>query len=480
MHILDKEGEDATMSAQKRFLGITAMTPFVQTEGIEAVIFNVAERAGASAIATNTSVTAASHEGIGSFQPPDDAGASVRLFDRPIFGKNALWLRSGPGHTANPAHFADSEYKPRRPNDLTESDGPIVGEYIRAAKDAGLKVYIQTGATDPPGLRDEDKPWLPNGRLPTGRMANTGSLACPAIRRYIRSWTNDIFSVYPEVDGIRPDWPEYPCYTIGELFQDFSPHVAAWATEHGFDYQRIHEQVGEFYDYLHGSLTNRDVAEFASPDRGIFAIQRLYNRFPGIAEWFRLKAALSTDLLREWREAIQDAGGDGKELAANAFMPPYSYFTGLDFAMVSAYCHSVAPKLYTMHWSLMVKFWSDELLIHNTGLNPNLLARALVNIMDIKDCVEDGTPITLTRYGYPQPDEPHPVPNGPQQRKIEQVLTAVNGESQVYALVHGYGPVEDFRRRLQLVADSDADGCWINRYGYLSDEKLDVVREIWH
>ena len=42
-------------------------------------------------------------------------------------------------------------------------------------------------------------------------------------------------------------------------------------------------------------------------------------------------------------------------------------------------------------------------------------------------------------------------------------------------LVHGYGPPDDFARRLRLVADSRADGVWINRYGYLSDEKLQVV-----
>ncbi len=58
-------------------------------------------------------------------------------------------------------------------------------------------------------------------------------------------------------------------------------------------------------------------------------------------------------------------------------------------------------------------------------------------------------------------------------------MSAVDGKAKVYALVHGYGPLDDFKRRLQLVADSPVDGVWINRYGYLSDEKLDAIREIW-
>jgi hypothetical protein len=30
-----------------------------------------------------------------------------------------------------------------------------------------------------------------------------------------------------------------------------------------------------------------------------------------------------------------------------------------------------------------------------------------------------------------------------------------------------------------VVADSPADGVWLNRYGYLSDAKLDAVGRLW-
>lgn len=460
---------------QRRFLGITILSPYLQYEGVDAVLDNVIERAGATAVACNTSVVAPTAEGEGSFQPPTDAGASVRLFDRPLWGKNALWIRSGPGHRANPEFFADSPYKPRDPNDLTEEQGAVIGEFITAAKARGLRVYIQTSATQPPGMREEDSPRLPDGRLPQDRMANTGSLASPAVRAYNRAWTRDIFAHYPDLDGIRPDWPEYPCYKLDEAFQDFSPHVAQWATAHGFDFPAIQRDVARFYQYLHGELTNRDLRDLASPDRGKFSILHWYNRFPGVAEWFRLKAALSNDLLREWRDAIQEFGGAEKELSANAFMPPFTYVTGLDFSGASEYCHSIAPKLYTMHWSLIVKFWGDVLLEANPGLDEELLVRSLVNLLDLAD-TEGGT--RIDDYGYPAPDEPHPVPDAPQFRKIDQALAAA-GDAQIYPLVHGYGPLDDFSRRFQLVAESNAHGVWINRYGYLSDEKLDAVGQIW-
>lgn len=462
----------------KRFLGITVMSPFFQeeNEGIDAVLENVIQRAGATAVACNTSVVAPSQEGEGVWQPPSDAGASVRLFDRPLWGEQALWIRSGPGHRVNRSYFAGQAYQPREPNDLTDSTGPIIGRFIAAAKSRDVKVYIQTGAAQPPGLRQEDTPRLPDGRLPQERMANTGSLASPAIRRYNRAWLQDIFEQYPLIDGIRPDWPEYPCYKLDEAFQDFGEHAQAWAEDHGFDFERMRQDVGAFYRHLHGGLTNADLRDFATVDRGKFSILHFFNRYPGVAEWFRFKAALSTDLLRDWREAINEYGGIDKELSANAFMPPFTYITGLDFAGAAEYCASVSPKVYTMHWSLMVKFWGDVLLARNPNLDETLLVKTLVNLFDLAEG-EGGT--TLDDYGYPAPDEPHPVPDQPQIRKIHQALAAAQGRTQIYALVHGYGPLDDFRRRLQLVADSPADGVWINRYGYLSDEKLDAIGEIW-
>jgi hypothetical protein len=464
--------------AERRFLGITVMSPYFQYEGIDGVLSNVVQRAGATAVACNTSVVAPAAEGQGSFQPPVDAGASVRLFDRPLWGKPALWLRSGPGHRARAEFFADSPYRPREPNDLTESTGIIVGEFIAAAKDAGLRVYLQTGAVQPPGLRPEDIPRLPDGRLPQDRMADTGSLASPAIRAYNRAWVRDVFAQYAQIDGIRPDWPEYPCYKLDEAFQDFGAPVRAWAEQHGFDFARIQREVAAFYRYLHGGLTNADLVDCASPDRGKFSLLRLLSRYPGVADWFRLKAALSADLLRDWRAAITEYGGPDKELSANAFMVPFNFVTGLDFAAAAEHCASVAPKLYTMHWSLMVKFWGDVLLAANPGLDEGLLVRALVNLLDLADDDEGG--VSIDDYGYPAPDQPHPIPDAPQVRKIGQVLAAVGGRAKVYPLVHGYGPLDDFRRRLQLVADSPADGVWINRYGYLSDEKLDAIGEIWN
>ena len=35
------------------------------------------------------------------------------------------------------------------------------------------------------------------------------------------------------------------------------------------------------------------------------------------------------------------------------------------------------------------------------------------------------------------------------------------------------------RRALEAVLASEATGCWVQRYGYLSDEKLAIMRSVW-
>jgi hypothetical protein len=193
-------------------------------------------------------------------------------------------------------------------------------------------------------------------------------------------------------------------------------------------------------------------------------------------QWLQLKAALSLDLLRDWREALTEYGGPEKELSANAFMPPFSLLTGIDFAGAVQYCAGISPKLYTMHWSVMVEFWGKTLLTHNPGLDETLVVKALAHLFDLGDEI---TAQRISDYGYPDPDQPHPIPNEPQIRKIEQVMAEAGDRMQVTPLVHGYGPLDDFYRRLKLVADSPAHGVWINRYGYLGDEKLDAIGDIW-
>ena len=68
------------------FLGITVLGDYILSEGIDSVLQNIT-RCGATAVACNPTVTSPAPDGTGSFQPPDDAGSSPRLFDRKLWGR---------------------------------------------------------------------------------------------------------------------------------------------------------------------------------------------------------------------------------------------------------------------------------------------------------------------------------------------------------------------------------------------------------
>ena len=467
-----------TDAESRRPLGITVLGDFLLSEGTAAVLENI-HRAGATAVACNPTVTAPSDEGQGSFQPPIDRGSSPRVFDRPVFGKRSLWVRSGVSYGPHSEFYKDSPYGPRKPNDLTDAHGAVIAEFIDAAVADGLKVYLQIGAAQPTGLRDEDRPCLPDGEVSRQRMADTGSLASEAIRAYNRAYTQDLLTTYPKISGLRIDWPEYPCYTFDEVFHDFNPAVGRWAEQRGIDFAAVQGSVLQLFRALKGRLTNANlqtILEADRPEEGVRdAIEQLGLSLADIAAWLTLKALLSTDLIADWRSALDDCG-PGRELIAHAFMPPYATLTGFDFSAAAEIADVVSPKFYTMHWSLMIQFWGEVLLESNPGLDERLLVQSLVKLTDIAD--GDGGE-RLADYGYPRPDEPHPIPDAPQRRKIAQACREIDGRATLCAMAHGYGPLDDFRRRLQLVADSKTDGVWINRYGYLSDAKLDAIASIW-
>lgn len=458
----------------KRFLGVTVLPEFAQNEGAEAVLDRLAE-VGVQAITVSPRVYEPTDDQTAIREPPIDAGeGKVRVHDRPLWGKYELFVRQSPSYAPDRDLYRGLKYQPPEADELTRREGPIVAELIAGAHARGMKCYFQFCPGIPPGLHEDDHPRMPDGRFPARRLAYTASLASQDVLAYTDALVRDLLEAYPEIDGFRPDWPEYPPYFLEDALCDFSGHAAQMARELGFDFEHMQHDALALQKSL-SQLTNAALEALLRADGARFWLLRRLIGAPGILDWLRFKAALSTNLLRRMRQTITDAAGPTKELAANAFSPPFSLLSGLDFNAAARCCDAVCPKLYTMHWSLIVKLYAEHLLAASAQLDEGLVVRNLARLFDLVD--QDGD-YRLSDYGYPTPDRPHPVGREPQLRKIAQVVEAVAGRCNVYPIVHSYGPADDFRRRLQLVGDSAADGLWINRYGYLSDEKLAMVGSV--
>lgn len=459
----------------KPLIGVTVLPEFVQSEGVDHVLRNLIERAGANAVTTSPYVMEPADEKTGSREPPIDAGAgSVRLLDRDLFGKRELWVRTAPSFTPNTKLYAALRYQPPQPDDLTKREGAKVGEFVKQAKAAGLKVYLQVQAASPPGYRvqfsgvqDEDQPRLFDGSIPARRVDKNGSLASPHILSYTGAMLTDLAQQYPQIDGFRIDWPEYPPYFLDSLFVDYSVHAEAAARRLGYAFDAMRDYAKTLHARLLGHLTNRDLESFL--ESGSHKLEH-----PLLADALSFRAKLVRELIANARKALDDAGASHMEIVPNAFPPPWNRVSGFDFSGWGKTIAGVSVKEYAMHWAMMLRFYGDTLLAANPGLDEKLLVRALVRVLDIAD--DDGLP-HLKDYHYPEPNEPHPCGTQALGRKIKQAQGAA-GETPVFALAHGYGPPEDFRRRLAASHHAGMHGFWINRYGYLSDEKLSMVREV--
>lgn len=468
--------------AEGKFLGITVLPEYIQSEGVAGILDNL-ERIGANAVATSPYLMEEADKETGQREPPADADAGgVRLLDRPLFGKREVWVRTAPSFAPDRALYRGLRYQPAEPTALTRSRGRILNDFIAAARKRSIKVYFQIQAAIPPGYRvqfggpaAEDRARLPDGTIPEKRLAKNGSLASPQILGYEHALIRDIARNYPDLTGIRYDWPEYPPYFLDSAFLDFSYHAEKAAERMGFDFERMRRDVGALYDKIHGGLSDDDLKPWAEDaDGGRYGLLRLLSDHPGIGSWLRFKARLVEEMIAGFRRVMNQAGAARMELLPNAFPPPFTIFSGMDFTRVARFSTAISCKLYTMHWPMILRFYGDQILQANPGLSSRLLAKALVNLLDIAD---DGGLETVEDYAYPPPDAAHPVGARAQARKIAQAQRGA-GDTPVYALAHGYGPPADFRKRLEVARDAGRHGYWVNRYAYLSGDKLEIIRQV--
>jgi len=470
---------------RRPLIGVTVMPEYFQVEGVDAVLDNLTSRAGVTAIATSPYVMTPAPQGRGSREPPIDAGAgSVRLLDRPLWGRRELSVRTAPSWTPDRSLYRGLRYQPAEADDLTAREGAIVSQVIKAAKARGLQVLLQVQAAIPPGYRvqfggpvEEDRPRLPDGSTPAVRVDNNGSLASPHIHDYARTLVADLVRAYPEADGIRIDWPEYPPYSLDGAFFDFGPHAEIAARSRGYDFEAMRKAAAALRSRVLGGLTAQDLADLAEPGAGRFRLAQALIDRPALAQWLSFKSDLSVGIVETFRRALA-AAAPGKLLVPGAFPPPWTALSGFSFARAVTHADAIMVKLFTMHWPMMMRAWGDVLVAANPSLagRPEL-PRALAALFDI---VDGPGMDRLDDWRYPEPEEAHPVGLTAQARKIA-LARAEAGHTPIIALAHGYGPVGDFERRFRAAWTASDRRAWVNRYGYLADAKLDamgrVVRE---
>jgi hypothetical protein len=313
-------------------------------------------------------------------------------------------------------------------------------------------------------------------------VAGHGCLNNPRVRSLGRARLREAIKHYPDVYGIFLDWTEYTCYFLEDCFTCFCEHCEHAATSLGYDWPLIVEDTRRLWDRLH-RLTAADlaasIAAVPAPDGADWplAIAERLGAFPGVAALLSFKASSVQRAAADLRLTLDVAGASGMALGMNGFAPPWSLVTGLDYHRVHRVVQATRCKLFTFHWPMIVRWWSETLLAWNPGLDEAAVLRAVQAALDLPPPADEHRR-GLADYGMPRPDEPHPIAMEALTRKMNQAVR-LSGSSPCLAYVHSYRPAAEFGRVLEAVLASEAAGCWIQRYGYLSDEKLAIMRSVW-
>ena len=150
----------------------------------------------------------------------------------------------------------------------------------------------------------------------------------------------------------------------------------------------------------------------------------------------------------------------------------------MDYGRVHQVVQATRCKLFTFHWPMMTNWWARTLLDWTPDLDEVAVLGAVQAALDLPPPPNEHRR-TLADYGMPRPDEPHPFTPEALTRKINQAIRMSGQTDACIAYVHSYRPTDELARVLEAVLASDARGCWVQRYGYLSDEKLAVLRAVW-
>lgn len=454
-------------------LGVTVFPEYIQSEGIEPLLDNLLSRAPVSAVSISPYVMSlCPKEAGGEREPPADAEKGLtRLLERPLWGKKEVWVKASPSFTPNQSLYDGLRYQPSEATDETRELGPIIANFIPAAQARGLKVYFQIQSAIPPGYRvqfggpiGDDRPLLPNGMEPDQTLDNNGSLASPHILDYGAALTTDLLQNYPQIDGIRIDWPELPPYFLETVFTDFGPHVERFAKNNGFDFDTIRNQAISTYKRFFGSLTDRDLEAFIETPELLISDLKISE------ERAKLKTSIVANLLQRFRDAMNAADGKEKALIPSAFPSPWNQLSGFDYATGGEIASAISCKYYTMHWPMMLRNYSDTLTRHNPNLSRKLLADCLCRAFE----AASPTPDTSDAFKYPAPDDDHLVSHATLSEK-QKLVEAECSSAPVWPLTHAYGPIHDMVARARAVFSVSKKRLWINRYAYLTDEKLSAL-----
>lgn len=461
--------------SNKSFIGVFLNPYFVQSEGLDAV-FDRLESMGTTAVATHSRIGRPVGDNEGVRFPDLHGDGHRRVLARNLWGSRALQIETAESFMHDPAFYGQNPYapEPEPVPDWEGADAPMA--IVREAKARGMEVHLMTHPFLHGDLREEDVPVYVDGHRPAEkRFSGNMCLNSPVAREFALAKVAELVHFFPDIDGIMPDWVEFGAYKLEDVFTCFCPHCEAEALRHGFDWELVCRDTLAAWDWLH-ALAPATVERLAGPE-GDDALDRALKNKPGLREFVRFKANAVSRFYRDLRQFLTDRGRENITITSRGWPPPWNAASGMNYGLNAEFCEVAAPKLFTFDYCAIPRWYGEVLSKWNPLLGESAILDMLVRTLNLPDAIEGRR---FEHYYIPAPDELHLAGIECYGPRIEKVIAAVPGERKVRPFTHAYLPLPQWREMLHLMKDLPVDGIWIQMFGYLSDEKMQAVGEIWN
>lgn len=456
-------------------LGIFVHPLDVQAEGMGQVFDNL-EAVGAEAICITPRIARPAQEGRGVRYPPLHVDGHRRVLARPRWGKREIHLEFFSAYQPDLTLYAEGPYKPAARPVPPDMERGLPDAMLAEAKRWGMRVHMLFQPFVPPNVRAEDQPVRIDGSVPQApQVALNACLNSPAAEAYALALVQDTVQHYPDLDGLFMDWVEYGAYCLEDHFTCFCPHCARRAQVEGFDWEIVRRDVAGLWNRLH-SLTPEDLACSRRLVHNPSALVELLAHYPGWLYLLQFKAKSVVSFYQKVRQLLDSMGLERVGLSARGWPLPWNRSSGMDYRALSEVCRAVTPKLFTFDYSALPRWYGETLLAWNPSLSETQLLDALVEWMHLPDDLQARS---FADYHIPAPDELHLARLEAYQTRLDEVVDQVGGGAPVYPFAHAYLPEPQWEQMAAMIRASRADGMWVQMYGYLSDRKLEILRQTW-
>ncbi len=458
----------------KKFLGVVISPEYAACEGLLQV-FDHLEAVRTDAIAVWPWLIEPVSPKEGARMPDLHIDGHRRVLDRPLWGKTELHVKAYPAYAPNPDLFGSLPYRP--PEAAPETlDRELPQRMFVEAQRRNMAVHVGIAPLLPPGLRATDRPVRVDGvAVQPPYVAPAACINSPAAQGFALASIQDLLANYPQAGGLILDWAEFGAYLLEDHFTCFCEHCQRAAAKAGYDWEGVRRDVSAAWSRLH-RLSPQKLRRFTALIQPPDAWSQILTRHSGWRQFLDFKAWSVERFFRRVRDMMDREGYATHALTARGWCSPWNLSSGLDYARLSAICSVVSPKLFTFDHAALPRWAGLRLQEWNPGLaEPEILA-ALVQAMNLPDAIVSRR---FEDYRIPAPEEEHPTFFSAYQERLEGMAAAVQAPAHCYPISHPYLPAHQWRDMVALIRDSPVDGMWVNMYGYLSDEKLKILEEIW-